>query len=510
MRGLREIIHPRSGTQISFELNSRMKEMEKIDQNSSNRRSDVAWLMKVMLLLSLMLIVNSLRAQSVAGSTWDLATATGGAGYTNWGSGVISLTDTVTGSGVCQGSAVIETSGYNPTTNFSQCYRVFFGCPGNDVIGSGGNPYSDFNGDGMSFNFYKNNATYTATNGNTCGGGLGYDNALTGGANDGKMISIEFDTYSSLGTSTVDGSYGGGAPGSGSINDEISVHKDQNSNDLGLLPSSTINAGNLEDGLEHEVCITYNATTHLLNVTIDGAPRLTNYNLATTGGGSDFATYFGAGATLNYGWSAGKYGANNMQTIGPSGQSIFGTIGHNLCSNVLPVTLIGFTGKLVNETAVLNWSTAQEIDNKEFIIERSADGSNWEAIASAAGAGNSNKVLPYSYTDNFPFTGITYYRLKQIDFNGAYHYTKIIAVAKTATHQVSLVPNPFEDAITISGELVGKVQIQIVDVLGKLVYQTTKEGSEGIPTIYPELQAGTYIITVQTDTFIEQQKIIKK
>ncbi|MDF2457353.1 MAG: type sorting protein, partial [Cytophagaceae bacterium] len=485
-------------------------EMEKIDQMKNNRRSDVSWFMKVVLLMGLLLIVNSLRAQSVAGSTWNLATATPGAGYTNWGSGVISLTDTVTGNGVCQGSAVIETSGYNPTTNFSQCYRVFFGCPGNDVIGSGGNPYSDFNGDGMSFNFFRNNTTYTATNGNTCGGGLGYDNALTGGANDGKMISIEFDTYSSLGTSTVDGSYGGGAPGSGSINDEISVHKDQNSNDLGLLPGSTINAGNLEDGLEHEVCITYNATTHLLNVTIDGAPRLTNYNLATTGGGSDFATYFGAGSTLNYGWSAGKYGANNMQTIGPSGQSIFGTIGHNLCTNTAPVTLISFTGKTSDGTAVLNWATAMEVDNKEFIIEHSADGSNWEAIGHVAGAGNSQAVLHYTYTDYFLVTGISYYRLKQVDFNGDFHYSKIIAVAKSMGQHISLVPNPFDDAITISVDLIGKIHIQIVDVLGKLVYQTTKEGSEGIPTIYPELQAGTYIITVQTDTFVEQQKIIKK
>ena len=493
-----------------------MKEMEKIYQTITNRRSDVSWFLKIALLLSLLMIMNSLRAQSVAGSDWDLATATPNAGYINWGSGVISLTDTLTGGGVCQGSAVIETRGISTTADFSECYRVFFGCPGNDVIGSldpGGCPscpYTDFNGDGMSFNFYKNNATYTATNGNTCGGGLGYDNSLTGGANDGKMISIEFDTYSSLGTSTVDASYGGGAPGSGSINDEISVHKDQNSNDLGLLTNSTRNVGNLEDGLEHEVCISYNATTKLLNVTIDGVSRLTNYNLSTTGGGSDFSTYFGAGATLNYGWSAGKYGANNMQTIGPSGVSIFGTAGHNFCTNeVMPVTMISFTGKMVNETAVLNWSTAQEIDNKEFIVERSADGSKWEAIGDLPGGGNTNTIKSYAFTDYYPFAGISYYRLKQVDLNGEYHYTKIVAVAKTTTHHISLVPNPFDDAITISGELVGKVQIQIFDILGKLVYQTVKDGSEGLPTIYPQLPAGTYVVSVQTDTFIEQQKIIK-
>ncbi|MDB5255897.1 MAG: type sorting protein [Chitinophagaceae bacterium] len=483
--------------------------MKKIYANINNGRSDASWFMKVVLLLSLLLIVNSLRAQTVTGSTWDLANATGSAGYINWGSGVISLTDTLTGGGACQGSAVIETSGYNPATNFSKCFRVFFGCPGNDVIGTLASPYTDFNGDGMAFSFWKNNATYNASNGNTCGGGLGYDNSLTGGANDGKMITIEFDTYSSLGTSTVDGSYGGGAPGSGSINDEISVHKDQNSNDLGLLTSSTMNAGNLEDGLEHEVCITYDATTHLLNVTIDGVGKLVNYNLATTGGGSDLATYFG-GATLNYSWSAGKYGANNMQTIAPTGISIFGTIGHNLCSNTLPVKLINFTGRMLNETTVLNWATAQEIDNKEFIIERSADGSNWQAIGDLPGNGSSSAVHSYAYTDYAPFDGTSYYRLKQVDINGAFEYSKIVAVQKTNAHHISLMPNPFDDVITISSDRDGKMTIEIYDVLGKLVYSTTNESSGGLQSIQPQLPAGTYLLTIQTDSFVEQQKIIRR
>jgi hypothetical protein len=494
---------------ISRKYSTMEKQMEKIYNNRPVIKNQVSWFLKIALLGSMLLIANSLRAQSVTGSSWDLASQTPSAGYHNWGSGVITLTDTLTGGGACQGASVTETSGYNPATNFSQCFRVFFGCPGNDVIGTLASPYTDLNGDGMAFSFWKNNATNTATNGNTCGGGLGYDNALTGGANDGKMISIEFDTYSSLGTSTVDGSYGGGAPGSGSINDEISVHKDQNSNDLGLLASSTVNAGNLEDGLEHEVCIAYNATTHILTVSIDAVNKLT-YNLATTGGGSDLNTYFG-GATLNYSWSAGKYGATNMQTIGPSGQSIFGTIGHNLCNNAAPVKLISFTGRMLNETAVLDWATAEEIDNKEFEIQRSLDGVNWEIIGVKPGAGNTGRVTLYNYVDYSPYAGTSYYRLKQVDLDGKFVYTKIVVVEKSATHHINLMPNPFDDAITITSDRDGKMNVQIYDVLGKQVYSTTTENTVGgTLTIHPELPAGTYVITVQTDLFIEQQKIIKK
>jgi hypothetical protein len=489
------------------------KKMKKIYVNIKQRRNAITWCMKVALLWSMLLMGSNLRAQSVAGSTWDLATTTPLAGYKNWGSGVITLTDTTTnyipGPPSCQGSEVTETSGYDPTTDFNKCFRVFFGCPGNDVIGTLSSPYTDLNGDGMAFSFWKNNATFTAGNGGlACGGGLGYDDALTGGDNDGKMITIEFDTYSSLGVGTVDGSYGGGAPGSGSINDEICVHNNQNSNDGGLLAGSTINAGNLEDGLEHEVCITYSATTHLLNVTIDGNPKLTNYNLATTG--NDLATYFGAGKTLNYTWSGGEYGANNMQTIAPSGTSIFAKIGHNLCTNTLPVKLVNFSGKLVNQTAVLNWSTAEEINNKEFIIERSADGYSWQAIAVVAGHNNSNTILSYSYNDYSPLNGISYYRLKQVDINGSYEYSKLVAVEKANAQHVNLMPNPFDDAITITSDADGKINVQIFDVLGKLLFQTSQENSGGILTIRPELPAGTYVITVQTDAFVEQQKIIKK
>lgn len=486
------------------------KKMKKDVYTISDTKSDVAWFVKVILLLTLLLIANNLRAQSITGTTWDLATSTGGAGYINWNSGgAITLTDTVSGSSACQGSAVTETSGYNPATNFNMCFRVFFGCPGNDVIGNPGNAYTDENGDGMAFSFWKNDATFTATNGNTCGGGLGYDNALTGGSIGAKMVTIEFDTYSSLGTSTVDGSYGGGASGSGSINDEISVHKDANSNDLGLLAGSTVNSGNLEDGLEHEVCISYNATSHLLNVTLDGVGKLVNYNLST-GLGMDMTTYFGGGATLNYTWSAGKYGAKNMQSIAPTGVSIFGAAGHNFCNNTAPVKLISFTGRMLNETVLLNWATAEEKDNKEFIIERSADGRNWFAIGTVAGNGTIQTLVNYEYTDYSPLAGVSYYRLRQVDIDDKFEYSKIVVVEKTNTHHIQLMPNPFDDEITISSDRDGKVNVQLHDVLGKLVYATSMENSNGLFTIHPELPAGTYIITVQTDTFVEQQKIIRK
>jgi len=475
--------------------------------------SDVSWFVKVILLVSMLLIANSLRAQvTITGSTWDAlsVTSANAPGFKNWGSGVITLTDTTTTTGNCSAGAVHETSGYNPTTNFSRCFKVFFGCPGNDQIGTldGGGcpscPYTDFNGDGMAFSFWKNTATYNINAGTACGGGLGYDNALS----DAKTITIEFDTYSSLGTSTVDGSYGGGAPGSG-INDEISVHNNHESNDLGLVnvgTGGTSNAGNLEDGLQHDVCISYNATSFVLSVTIDGTPRMTT-NLGAT---NNLNTYF-AGATLNYSWSAGKYGANNMQTIGPAGSNLFGVIGHNPCTNVvMPVSMISFTGNLIDEAVHLNWTTATEINNHKFIIERSSDMLTWNAIGEVDGAGNSSAVLNYQYIDYAPLKGNSYYRLRQIDYNGMFAYTNSVVIQTiTQSTNISIAPNPFDDVIAIQSNIIGEINISIFDVLGRLMYQSM-ETSNGLLKIQPALPAGTYIISIGTDSFVEQHKIIKK
>jgi hypothetical protein len=114
---------------------------------------------KRVLILAFILGSNGLQAQ-VSG-LWDANGVTGTSGYVNKGNGVIELIDAVLNG--CQGGAVHETSvTYDPSTNFSKCYQVFFGCPapGNDNIGG-----PDIKGDGLAFCFWKNSATFNENNG---------------------------------------------------------------------------------------------------------------------------------------------------------------------------------------------------------------------------------------------------------------------------------------------------------------------------------------------------------
>ena len=143
------------------------------------------------------------------------------------------------------------------------------------------------------------------------------------------MITIEFDTYSSEGNTNFDNIYGGGTSGD---HDEIALHRDGDASFNGRISST--DAGNLEDGLEHAVCITYNRTTHHLVVTIDGVSKM-DYDL--TGSPYELSTYFGAGG-LNQSWSSGKAGATNPSTVSDGANIAANLGGAPLCPASVVIT----------------------------------------------------------------------------------------------------------------------------------------------------------------------------
>lgn len=114
-------------------------------------------------------------------------------------------------------------------------------------------------------------------------------------------------------------------------------------------------------------------------------------------------------------------------------------------SNALPITLISFEAKAnENNQVEVIWATAEEIDNSFFTIERSVDGINFEAVGFEEGAGNSSTILEYSFVDYEPLEGISYYRLKQTDFNGEFDYSEVSRVAVYTEESIihKVVPNP--------------------------------------------------------------------
>ena len=151
--------------------------------------------------------------------------------------------------------------------------------------------------------------------------------------------------------------------------------------------------------------------------------------------------------------------------------------------NPLPVSLTTFTAKVAGTKVLLNWLTASEINNNHFVVERSFDKKEWRAIGSVKGAGTTTVSTYYSYTDKEVSNNQSiYYRLKQVDHNGAYEYSKTVLVQGNAQQEiaVSVYPNPVSTTFTITGLTEGLNTVTIQDMTGKTVY--TSSVPESRPT----------------------------
>jgi sugar lactone lactonase YvrE len=170
----------------------------------------------------------------------------------------------------------------------------------------------------------------------------------------------------------------------------------------------------------------------------------------------------------------------------------------------LPLNLVFFTGKNNDGYNLLQWQAAGEINNGRFEIERSSDSRAFELIGIMNGAGNSAPSYSYSFTDQYPLNGISYYRLRQTGYDGMFVYSQIIAVANRATGNASITiyPNPGNGKIGVSSSDVIE-ELRISNLAGQVVYRTIPKEKD----ISLQLkQAGTYFVQIIT----ADQRITKK
>ncbi|HLG35896.1 MAG TPA: T9SS type A sorting domain-containing protein [Bacteroidia bacterium] len=176
----------------------------------------------------------------------------------------------------------------------------------------------------------------------------------------------------------------------------------------------------------------------------------------------------------------------------------------------LPVELISFTGENKNSINHLHWSTASEINNDYFIVERSADGIDFENIGTVDGHGNSNQPLNYFFDDVQPASGINYYRLKQIDYDGKFEYSKIIAVRNNPSGIPCFV---FQSEL--SGNFILKcsqqenAQAQILNVDGRILKVINITGNSENKIDLQNFDRGTYILRIIDEKNILNFKLIK-
>ena len=183
----------------------------------------------------------------------------------------------------------------------------------------------------------------------------------------------------------------------------------------------------------------------------------------------------------------------------------------SLNGNPLPIELLSFTTTAKGEHVQLNWATATEINNDYFNIERSIDAVNWETIAQINGAGNSTSLLNYKTVDYNPYSGLSYYRLKQTDFDGKYSFSNIksINLDENSETLIRIFPNPFTDQITIIGNAFGLSEFLIYNIIGQDVTNLTALKNNTGQTMVVDLsnlETGIYFVKVNSKTI----KVYKK
>lgn len=198
----------------------------------------------------------------------------------------------------------------------------------------------------------------------------------------------------------------------------------------------------------------------------------------------------------------------------PSGQFILGT--ENI-QDPLPVELLNFDAYLDGEDVQLTWSTAVEINNSHFIIQRliSLD-KQWENIGKVMGQGNSMAQVNYHFKDKDPFIGVNYYRLKQVDFDGSYSYSAIrkVSIADNELSQIEVFPNPFHDNIVIDLNTYFGADLHVIltNSMGEKVFEKSYSGKSSNLTLKldEKLSDGVYLLSVYSDDVEFHQKVIKE
>jgi hypothetical protein len=177
--------------------------------------------------------------------------------------------------------------------------------------------------------------------------------------------------------------------------------------------------------------------------------------------------------------------------------------------NPLPVRLVDFTSQCDQGVARLHWSTASEENNEKFIIERSVDGLKFESAGEIAGNGNSKELINYTYEDLSSYDGTSYYRLKQVDYDGQYEYSKIIVNKCRGEAEIKIYPNPTEGEVRVTGLASGD-RIKILTQMGHLVYsEVVKESSSNFSLGH--LANGIYKITIENENLnYTSQLVINK
>jgi Secretion system C-terminal sorting domain len=202
-------------------------------------------------------------------------------------------------------------------------------------------------------------------------------------------------------------------------------------------------------------------------------PGLVNIGCIDANGNNTKETLVLSGLTINTLYYFRIFGATNNAANRTGTYTFCGST--SLGGILLPVEILDFKATTQNDNAILSWTTAYESNNSHFEIERSANGNQFENIGRLIGKGTTSQTNQYNFTDYAPQLGTNFYRLKQVDYDGKYKYSKILNIVldNKQKQTITVSPNPVSDKfnIRVSADAPTNASMSVMNSTGQLLYQ---------------------------------------
>jgi len=182
-------------------------------------------------------------------------------------------------------------------------------------------------------------------------------------------------------------------------------------------------------------------------------------------------------------------------------------------SSTLPVTWLYVKGEIKEERSLITWATAAEEETDKFLVEFSTDGQRFTSIGEIKAAGNSGSTHHYNFMHDRPVRGMNYYRIKQLDKNGRFTYSKALHLLfRPDQHEAMIAPNPAADNLYIIAGTGNDLQkAELYDISGKLILTRQLSAGQQVYSIdISTLNKGVYIIKLYDKQTQASHRIIKQ
>lgn len=244
------------------------------------------------------------------------------------------------------------------------------------------------------------------------------------------------------------------------------------------------------------------------NVDIDAE---TNFQTSSGGTQGNSEVQFGADGTVY----KGNPGANGFEVLNGLIVTCSADPNPMECLEIqafLPVELTAFRGETAGEDVRLEWITATELNNDYFAIEHSPDGVAFRTVGQVKGGGTSSETLAYTFTHRQPVAGPNYYRLKQVDFDGKFEFSELIAVeVAQRTGGIQLFPNPTVGSTLLRLDKTPKnTSFLLTNLLGQRIEREPLATDLGWEFDLSGLPAGVYLLRMEADGEVITRQIVKQ